>query len=137
MGLIRNYFKELDRLFEVSGGQIEPNDLLFMTLRNTKKSKVGDILFPDPISEWFKLFLADHGMPPITFHKLRSSSLTYLANNGTDLFTVSKVAGHGNTQTAEKYYIDGYDSNKAIAASTFDKLDKLVKDMNEKKDNRN
>ncbi|SKA98650.1 Site-specific recombinase XerD [Caloramator quimbayensis] len=125
--LIKNYFKELDKLFEVSEGQLKPNNLLFMTLRNTKMSKVGDILFPDPISEWFKLFLADHGMPPITFHKLRSSSLTYLANNGTDLFTVSKVAGHSNTQTAEKYYVDGYDSNKAMAASTFDKLDELVK----------
>lgn len=125
--LIRNYLKELDKLFEVSDGQLKPNDLLFMTLRNTKTSKAGDILFPDPISEWFKLFLTDHGMPPITFHKLRSSSLTYLANNGTDIFTVSKVAGHSNTQTAQKYYIDGYDSNKAIAASTFNKLDELVK----------
>lgn len=127
--LIKNYFKELDKLFEVSEGQLKPNDLLFMTLRNTKMSKVGDILFPDPISEWFKLFLKDHGMPPITFHKLRSSSLTYLANNGTDIFTVSKVAGHSNTQTAEKYYVDGYDSNKAMAASTFDKLDELVKNV--------
>ncbi|MPN32807.1 hypothetical protein SDC9_180287 [bioreactor metagenome] len=69
-------------------------------------------------------------MPPITFHKLRSSCLTYLANNGTDLFTVAKVAGHSNTQTAEKYYVDGYDSNKAVAASTFDKLDDLVKKAN-------
>lgn len=125
--LLKNYFKELDILFDTSEGKLEPNNLLFMTLRNTKTLKLGDILFPDPVSEWFKLFLADHGMPPITFHKLRSSSLTYLANNGTDLFTVAKVAGHSNTQTAEKYYVDGYDSNKAMAASTFDKLDELVK----------
>lgn len=124
--LLRRYFKELDKLFEVSGGQLEPNNLLFMALRNTKNSKLGSILFPDPISEWFKLFLKSHGMPLITFHKLRSSGLTYLANSGTDLFTVAKVAGHSNTHTAEKYYVDGYDSNKAMAASTFDKIDNLV-----------
>lgn len=128
--LIRNYFKELDKLFKVSEEKLQPNDLLFMTLRNTKMSNLGDILFPDPISEWFKLFLVDHGMPLITFHKLRSSCLTYLANNGTDLFTVAKVAGHSNTEVAQKYYVDGYDSNKAMAASKFDKLDDLVQNTN-------
>jgi integrase len=127
--LIRNYFKELDKLFEVSEGQLKPNDLLFMTLRNTKMSKLGDILYPDPISEWFKLFLADNGMPPITFHKLRSSCLTYLANNGTNMLTVAKVAGHSSTEVAQKYYVDGYDSSKAMAASTFDKLDNMVKNI--------
>ncbi|WP_333886874.1 tyrosine-type recombinase/integrase [Clostridium sp.] len=127
--LIRNYFKELDKLFEVSEGQLKPNDLLFMTLRNTKMSKLGDILFPDPISEWFKLFLAKHGMPPITFHKLRSTCLTYLANNGIDLFDVAKVAGHSNTKAAEKYYIGGYDSNKAMVASKFNRLDDMVKNI--------
>lgn len=128
--LIRNYFKELDKLFEVSEGQLKPNDLLFMTLRKTKKrSRLGDILYPDPISEWFKLFLANHGMPQITFHKLRSTSLTYLLNNKTDLFTVSKVAGHSDIKTTQEYYVDGYDSNKAMAASTFDKLDDIVENI--------
>lgn len=125
--MVKNYYDELDKLFEVSGGQLEPTDLLFFSLKNTKNNKLGGILFPDPISEWFKHFLQDHGMPPITFHKLRSSCLTYLVNNGTDLYTVSKIAGHSTIQTAERYYVDGYDTNKAIAASAFDKLDEMVK----------
>lgn len=123
--MISNYFKELDRIFELSNGALEPNDLLFMTLKNNKRSKVGDMLFPDPVSEWFKLFLQMHNMPPITFHKLRTSSLSYLLNNGMDIFTTSKIAGHSNTQTLEKHYAGIYNKRKAIAASKFDKLDDM------------
>lgn len=128
--MVKNYFNELDKLFEISAGKLQPNELLFMTLKNSKTLKVGDILFPDPVSEWFKLFLKDHNMPPITFHKLRSSSLTYLVNTGTDLLTVAKVAGHSNTQTTERYYVDGYDTNKIKAANSFNHLDDKVNEIN-------
>lgn len=123
--MISNYFNELDKLFELSNGILEPNDLLFMTLRNNKKSKIGDVMFPDPVSEWFKLFLQMHNMPPITFHKLRTSSLSYLLNNGMDIFTTSKIAGHSNTATLEKHYAGVYNKSKALAASKFDKLDNM------------
>ncbi|NMA66593.1 MAG: site-specific integrase [Clostridiaceae bacterium] len=128
--MIKNYYQEMDKLFEVSGGQIQPTDLLFIALKNTKNNKVGGILFPDPISEWFKHFLQDHGMPPITFHKLRSSGLTYLANNGVDILTVAGIAGHSSTEVTERYYIEGYDSGKINAAAKFDNLDSLVKNRN-------
>ncbi len=127
--MISNYFYELDKLFELSDGVLEPNNLLFMTLKNNKKSKIGDIMFPDPVSEWFKLFIEMHKMPPITFHKLRTSSLCYLLNNGMSIFDVAKIAGHSNTQTLEKYYAQIYNKNKILAANKFDKLDDMVRSV--------
>lgn len=127
--MISDYFYELDKLFELSNGVLEPNNLLFMTLKNNKKSKIGDIMFPDPVSEWFKLFLEMHNMPPITFHKLRTSSLCYLLNNGMSIFDTAKIAGHSNTQTLERYYAQIYKKNKIVAANKFDKLDDMVRNV--------
>ncbi len=131
--MISNYFYELDKLFELSDGVLKPNNLLFMTLKNNKKSKIGDIMFPDPVSEWFKLFLEMHKMPPITFHKLRTSSLCYLLNNGMSIFDTAKIAGHSSTQTLERYYAQIYKKNKIIAANKFDKLDDMVRSVGEGK----
>lgn len=131
--MIQNYFHELDKLFELSDGVIKPNNLLFMTLNNTKKSKIGDIAPPDPVSEWFKLFIEMYKLPPITFHKLRTSSLCYLLNNGMSIFDASKIAGHSNTQTLERYYAQIYKKNKIIAANKFDKLDDMVRSVGDGK----
>lgn len=45
------------------------------------------------------LFLAQ----PITFHCFRHTYATLQLSNGTDLFTVSKMLGHTNVRTTQRY----------------------------------
>lgn len=45
------------------------------------------------------LFLAQ----PISFHCFRHTYATLQLSNGTDLFTVSKMLGHTNVRTTQRY----------------------------------
>lgn len=132
--MIKRYYVELDKLFELSDGKIPSTDLLFMKLSDTKKYKAGEILNPDNVSSEFKRYITNKELRLISFHKLRSTSLTYFVNSGVDMYTVSQIAGHSNIQTAQKFYIKSYNENKVYAASTFNKLDEMVKNYG-KEDN--
>ena len=120
--MIENYILELDKLIDLSNGKIPKTDMLFMSLRNTQHEQVGGLPFPDPISEWFKLFLKRNGLPPITFHKLRHSSLSYMLNNGVDPLVVMKIAGHSSLEQIQKRYGHAWDSSKIEAADKFEEL---------------
>lgn len=43
------------------------------------------------------------GMPHVNFHDLRHSCASILVGLGVDLYTVSKILGHSNTQTTQRY----------------------------------
>jgi len=42
-------------------------------------------------------------MPHVNFHDLRHSCASILVGLGVDLYTVSKILGHSNTQTTQRY----------------------------------
>ncbi|MGH8121299.1 MAG: tyrosine-type recombinase/integrase [Rudaea sp.] len=43
------------------------------------------------------------GMPHVRFHDLRHSCASILLASGADLFTISKILGHANSKTTERY----------------------------------
>jgi len=43
------------------------------------------------------------GMPDVNFHDLRHSCASIMLSLGVDLYTISKVLGHSNTQTTQRY----------------------------------
>jgi integrase len=43
------------------------------------------------------------GMPHVNFHDLRHSCASIMLSLGVDLYTISKVLGHSNTQTTQRY----------------------------------
>lgn len=132
--MIERYYVELDRLFEISDGEIPPTDLLFMKMSKTSKYGAGEVLNPDNISSEFKRYIQKKGLRPISFHKLRSTSLTYFANSGVDLVTASEIAGHSYTTVTKEFYVGIYDSTKREAANKFNTIDEMVKNYG-KEDN--
>ncbi|WIV13226.1 site-specific integrase [Proteiniborus sp. MB09-C3] len=132
--MIERYYVELDKLFELSDGKIPKTDLLFMKMSDTQKYKAGDLLNPDNISSEFKRYIKRKGLREIPFHKLRSTNITYLANSGVDLVTVSELAGHSDTSVTKDYYVASYDSSKVDAANKFNTIDEMVKNYG-KEDN--
>lgn len=120
--MIDKYIVELDKLIQASNGKIPPTNMLFMSLRNTKTETVGGLPFPDPYSEWFKLFMKRNNLPKVSFHKLRHSSISYMINNGVDLFVVAQIAGHSSIEQIKKTYGHVWDKTKKEAANTLGKM---------------
>lgn len=120
--LLKELIAEVDKLFTVSNGVIPYTDRLFMGLRKTSRQEPGGLPFPDPYSDWFKLFLARNNLPPITFHKLRHSSLSFMLHSGVDPFTVAKIAGHSSLEQIHKTYGHVYDEAMAQAANVFNRI---------------
>lgn len=130
--MIKQYYVELDKLFELSDGEIPPSDLLFMKMSKTKKYPAGEVLNPDNISSEFKRYIEKKGLRPISFHKLRATSLTYFANSGVDMLTVADIAGHGDLGVTKKFYVEGYNAKKIEAANKFNTIDEMVKNYSNK-----
>ena len=120
--MIDKYIVELDKLIQASNAKIPPTNMLFMSLRNTKTETVGGLPFPDPYSEWFKLFMKRNNLPKVSFHKLRHSSISYMINNGVDLFVVAQIAGHSSIEQIKKTYGHVWDKTKKEAANTLGKM---------------
>ena len=93
-----------------------------VSLRNTKTETVGGLPFPDQYSEWFKLFMKRNNLPKVSFHKLRHSSISYMINNGVDLFVVAQIAGHSSIEQIKKTYSHVWDKTKKEAANTLGKM---------------
>ncbi len=120
LGILEELINELDKLFEVSNGIIPKTDMLFIALNQTRLHPAGGLPYPDPYSEWFKLLLERYNLPPMTFHKLRHSSISYMLYKGIKMETVAKIAGHKSTEQIQKTYGHVYRSEVVNAAFAFD-----------------
>ena len=62
------------------------------------------------------------GMPHVNFHDLRHSCASIMLVLGVDLYTISKILGHANVQTPQRY------AHLQVAAQrlALDKLSALV-----------
>ncbi len=77
---------------------MSPGDLLF-----TKES--GEPWKPSDQTRRMKLACLKAGIsPPMGFHGLRDTFASHLVMRGVPLLTVSKLLGHADTRTTEKYY---------------------------------
>lgn len=125
LDLLRELIQELDKLFEVSNEIVPYTDRLFMALNNTKMHEVGGLPFPDNYSDWFKKLLEQYNLPPITFHKLRHSSVSFMLYKEIPAEVVAKVAGHKSTEQIRKTYGHVYDSEVYRAAKVFNDIRQL------------
>ncbi len=62
------------------------------------------------------------GMPHVNFHDLRHSCASIMLSLGVDLYTISKILGHSNIQTTQRYAHLQVDAQRAALG----KLSKLV-----------
>lgn len=120
--ILAELIKELDVLFEVSGGIIPYTDRLFMGLNKTRLHEPGGLPFPDPYSEDFKGLITRYNLKSITYHKLRHSSISYMLYRGVDIYTVAKIAGHNSIDQIRKTYGHVYDASLQNAANVFNDI---------------
>jgi len=83
----------------------------------------GKPMHPDTITKWFREFLKDNKLPPITFHGLRHSHATILIANNTDILTVSRRLGHNKTSTTLDIYGHAIQNSER---ATSDKLSNIL-----------
>lgn len=57
--------------------------------------------------------------PPVTFHELRHTYASLLAQAGADLLTISKLLGHADTRITSRHYAHLCDKTLAIAVNRF------------------
>ena len=58
---------------------------------------------PEGIKSAFRRAREAAGMPHVHFHDLRHSCASILISLGVDLYTISKILGHSNVQTTQRY----------------------------------
>lgn len=59
------------------------------------------------------------GMPDVNFHDLRHSCATILLHSGADLYTVSKILGHTQVTTTQRYAHHQVDAQRDALAKAF------------------
>ena len=64
----------------------------------------GGALIPGTTSAWLQRFARDHGLRPVTPHKLRHTYATLQIAYGTDIRTVAGVMGHSSPMTTLTIY---------------------------------
>jgi site-specific recombinase XerD len=77
---------QLEHRFK-AGDRWEDTDRIF-----TKAD--GTAIYPDSVTEYFRLFIAKTNFPQISIHSLRHTNITHQIAAGVPLRTVSYRAGH-------------------------------------------
>ena len=95
---------------------------IILSLSDGKFTTAGGQMMPDVISKWFTRFLAKYGLPEITLHQIRHTSISYLINHGVDIKMVADRAGHQNTRTTEEYYGHIYEKSRRATADKYNDL---------------
>ncbi|MCX2741471.1 site-specific integrase [Pontibacter anaerobius] len=87
------YLPISDQAMQLLGNAGDPEDKIFRGLKYSAYINVG-------LAQWV---LAAGVVKHITFHCARHTHATLLLNNGTDIYTVSKLLGHKNIKTTQIY----------------------------------
>ena len=65
---------------------------------------LGNLMYPNRISDHFRRLLRDHGLRHIRFHDLRHSCASFLVSSGIPLKQVQLFMGHSNYSTTADIY---------------------------------
>jgi len=120
MELLREYLQVRNDLINLMGWQ--DSGYVFISLEDGNVTTAGGPMLPDVISKWFDRFLKKNGLPKITLHQVRHTSISYLINRGVGIKNVSVRAGHQNTRTTEEIYGHVYAKNKRATADEYNDL---------------
>ena len=124
-------------LFQIEREHIG-RDAITFPASNTKTLRMRVIPIIPALRPWLKYFPLEMtlygvqsswrrarvkaGMPHVNFHDLRHSCASIMIGLGVDLYTISKILGHANVQTTQRYAHLQVDAQRAA----LDKLSVLV-----------
>lgn len=75
----------------------------------------GEIMNVHTPTNWWRDFVKEHELSPVTFHGLRHSAASIMIGTGQDVATVSKTLGHSNTSTTLNIYTHLIEDSKKDA----------------------
>lgn len=122
MDFLKRYKLTQDSTRAAMGNQWIPCNRLFIAETGGSITPAGGPIHPDNISQWFERFLLKNGLPRITLHQVRHTSISFLLNSGVDVDTVAKRAGHKNSQITSSIYGHVFDKNMRDSANKFSGL---------------
>lgn len=124
-------------LFQIERKQIGRDEITFPA-NNTKTVRMRVIPVLPALRPWLKYFPLEMtlygiqsswrrarikaGMPHVNFHDLRHPCASIMLGLGVDLYTTSKILGHTNVQTTQRYAHLQIDAQRLA----LDKLSQLV-----------
>jgi integrase len=85
-------------------------------------STTGGPLTGSYVTQHLQKLLAAGGLPRIRFHDARHSFVSWAADAGIDVDTISKLVGHSSTAVTRKVYLHVFERKKADAVEKLDAL---------------
>jgi integrase len=82
----------------------------------------GGLMFPATPYKMLKRIQKKYNLPPLTFHGLRHTLVSLLANEGVPLTTVSKIVGHSDISTTARTYTHIFDQSEVEAKNKLEKI---------------
>ncbi|MEM5777679.1 MAG: site-specific integrase [Candidatus Aenigmatarchaeota archaeon] len=78
----------------------------------------GMPMHPDTPDKWFKKFLRENNLPPITIHGLRHTNASIMIANDVDIITIAERLGHADKSTPVRIYGHMLNKKEKQAAET-------------------
>lgn len=82
----------------------------------------GKPIHPDTMSKWFKDFVKEQKLPPLTFHGLRHTNATLLISQNIDVAVVASRLGHAQITTTLNFYVHPVASHNKLAGNVLEQL---------------
>lgn len=112
--MLAKHRKEMDNLKELFGDEYTDFNLVFA-------STCGRPIEGQVINRALKKLITDNNLPPVVFHSLRHSSITYkLKLNGGDMKSVQGDSGHAQVKMVADVYSHIIDEDRRLNAQRFE-----------------
>lgn len=112
--MLQQRFADIEELKELFGEEYTDNNLVFCNPN-------GRPIEGQVINRGLHKLIEDHGLPPVVFHSLRHSSVTYkLKLNGGDIKSVQGDSGHSQTSMVTDVYSHIIDEDRKMNAIRFE-----------------
>ncbi len=98
LGLLRRLWRERVRRGLLCG----PDDVVVLNSRRKP-------WHPNSLTTTFSEFVANHGLPPITFHGLRHTFASVASNARVPMYQISRAMGHSSPATTQRIYTHLFD----------------------------
>lgn len=112
--MLQDRKKTIEELKELFGDEYTDFDLVF-------SNPNGHPIEGQVINRGLNKLIKDHDLPPVVFHSLRHSSITYkLKINGGDIKSVQGDSGHAQTKMISDVYSHILDEDRKVNAQRFE-----------------
>ena len=93
--------------------------------------EMGNLIFPNAVTNGFAKLLSDHGLRKIRFHDLRHSCASLLLKQGVPMKQIQEWLGHSDISTTANIYAHLDSQSKQLSAATMEQALPLPEELSE------